>query len=125
MTKQEIPDGWSPDGMTLILSGMGYRLKKDLTQVCIGPVDADGEPLEKEGELPKTEKEVATAPRTPSALIEQNAREFCTNSQVLEDSHRSFAPLKHPGGRPRKTGEVSRWTIQRREKEKGKQGVLL
>jgi len=53
---KDIIDGWSPDGQTFILSGMGYRIKKDLTQVCIGPVDQDGE--------------LVNAPTTPPALVE-------------------------------------------------------
>ena len=43
---QEVKDGWSADGQTLILFGMGYRLKKDLSQVAVGPVGQDGEPAE-------------------------------------------------------------------------------
>ena len=37
-------DHWSVDGQTFIHYGKGYRLKKDLTSVCVGPVDDDGEP---------------------------------------------------------------------------------
>jgi hypothetical protein len=68
MSKQDIVDGWSQDGQTYILAGMGYRLKKDLTQVCIGPVAADGEPL--------------AAATTPPAPLENGTRAVTTMPQV-------------------------------------------
>jgi hypothetical protein len=46
MGKQDIVDGWSHDGQTFIHFGQGYRLKKDLSQVCVGAVGRDGEALD-------------------------------------------------------------------------------
>jgi hypothetical protein len=60
---------------------------------------------------------------TPPALTD-SLLGAVSSGDTSKDTHPSFAPLKHGGGRPRKSGMVSRWTIQRREKELS-QGALL
>ena len=39
-------DYWTPDGMTFVHYGKGYCIAPNLRTICIGSVDADGQPLE-------------------------------------------------------------------------------
>lgn len=70
--KQATEDGWSPDGQTFIHFGKGYRVKKDLTPCCVGPVYQNGE-----------------VPKAPDASQDDKGG-ITTLQQVIVDGCQSF-----------------------------------
>lgn len=106
-------DHWVKNDMMFICDGQGYCLNKYLQTVCIGPVDDDGN---------VTKDDVEKAPETYSAAKNDVTKLVQVENQGANDSQAqndvSFVTSKHPGGRPRKTGDdVCRMTKYRRKKE--------
>ena len=129
--KLRVPTDWSPDGSVNIIDGQGYCLTQLGQTICIGPVDADGKPLEK---LPKPIKAVTENPpnphQTPPApkkrvsKLKQVETVGVNDSQIQNGGSFATSKKNHLGGRPRKEGPVHRAAGWRRRK-KELQGVLL
>lgn len=115
MTEKRETDFWTPDNMTFVTGGQGYCVGPHGGTVCIGPVDNTGKPISNALVSVQDAREVVS--KLPDNEIIQGINIHAQETTSFE----TF--LKHPGGRPRKSGEVSRATKWRREKEL--QGVLI
>jgi hypothetical protein len=105
-------DYWTPDGATFVHYGEGYRVSKTLETVNIGKYPPD-----------KTQETIMV-----SAVVAQNDVAKPPDDKVvggkslhIQDRGSFATTSKNSGGRPKKEGEVSRFTTWRL----GKQGVLL
>jgi len=106
--KQQAPDYWSADGSIFIHYGKKWGVNKKGARVCLD--------------------NVRDTPQSDCLVVQdkQDSVSKLLDGEILppitKDSQKEVV-MKHPGGRPRKPGEVSRVTQWRRNKHS--QGVLL
>lgn len=129
---QNHEDGWSPDGQVFIHYGKGYTVAPNLATVCIGPVNADGKPLEDVFKPPGYISDTAPEPPDNSPAQKKGVAKLqdmetvgVNDSQIQNGGSFATSKTKHPGGRPKKEGAVHRTTAWRRQKAQVEQGVLL
>lgn len=110
--KNADPVRWSPGGQVCIIDGRGYKVTDTGRTVCVGPVDENGKSRSMDG--------VVNRSVSVSANDSNGAKIIHDKGHGGNDSHVQapviFAPKK-TRGRPRKTGDVSRWTRNRRVKQ--------
>lgn len=128
---QNPDDSWSPDGQVFIHYGKGYVVAPNLATICIGPVDADGKPLENVFKPPKQAEDISPdtpekppAPQKGVSKLMDMETVGVNGSQTQSGGSFETSKTKHPGGRPKKPDNYSRITRWRRKKE-AEQGVLL
>jgi hypothetical protein len=110
--QQGEPGRWTEGSSLYVIGNQKFGTSKTGGVVCY-PV-----------EQPAT---VAIMPLTTTTAIETPVSKLPDKEIIRGESEQdSFETGKHPGGRPRKTGEdISRVTAWRREKELEKQGALI
>lgn len=109
----DAPDFWTKNNSVYITGGRGYCVTPAGGRVCIGAVDQGGNPQEP----------VFSATDSPLDSKIDVSKLLTKGIIPKAENGGSFETLKHPVGRPRKQGELSRVTAWRRQREET-QGVL-
>lgn len=115
-------DKWAPDGKVFIHFGQGYTVTPGLEIICLGPVDADGNPQDTAG-APLTTIKIGRSPVTTLPQV--------LNDVSIDVTALVTAKIKHLAGRgmssraiqkelAREGVNISHMTIARRL-----QGVLI
>lgn len=102
-------DSWSRDGFIFTHYGQKYGLTKNLGTACLGGVT-------------ETSQDAPLSAQEAQDIVSKIPEKEIMPSNNIQAQDNGIMKQR---GRPRKTGEVSRVTAWRREKEQDKQGVLL
>lgn len=106
------PVGWTPEG-EYITGGLRWGIDSFGRTCCNGPEET---PPNHDDSPQDVEKPVSKLMQVESVGVD--------DSQTQNGGSYETTKIKHPGGRPRKTEDISRVTDWRRRKEKELQGVL-